>query len=66
LNVCSSAPIAFTPWAGAMGCWARGAAGIPPGTPPPGGPPPGGHPGPPGVPFPGAPPLGGPVCFIPF
>jgi len=65
-NVCGSAPIAFTSWAGAMGCWARGAAGIPPGAPPPGAPPAGGPPGPPGIPPPGVPPPGGPVCFIPF
>ena len=60
-NVYGSAPITFTPWAGAISCWARGAAGIPPGTPPPGGPPPDGPPGPPSV----SPP-GGPVRFIPF
>jgi len=49
-----------------MDCWARGAAGIPPGTPSPDGPPLGGPPpdGPPGPPSP--PPPGGPVCFIPF
>jgi len=68
-NVYGSAPIAFTSWAGAIGCWVRGAAGIPPGTPPPGGPPPGGPPEPPGIPsgVPSrVPPPGGPVCFIPF
>ena len=74
-NVCGSAPIALTPCARAIGCWARGAAGIPPDMPSPGSPPPGGpSPGPPRPPSkpspsgppPGRPPSSGSVCFIPF